>query len=165
MKDFVEQKKVTQITARGKPATRYAFRLRNLDDWASTLDEGIGESLQEGDEVEVETYTQGGFTNIKSAEVIISSESNAETGIKPKSTQKSPPRKTNGKSWHAYQDKDYQQAKDELIVRQMSYKAAVKSFAPFVAGEVEEEKLRDYHNSLLRLAHLIHEDIVVGKWK
>lgn len=164
MKDVVEQKKVTQITARGKPATRYAFRLRTLDDWASTLDEGIGESLQEGDEIEVETYSQGGFINIKSAEVIVSGDKPADTGIKPGSAQKSPPRKTNGKRWHAYEDKEYQQAKDELIVRQMAYKASVNSFDNFVAGTVEEEKLRDYHESLLRLAHLIYEDIIGGKW-
>ena len=163
MKDVVEKKQVKEITVQGKPKTRYAFRLRNLNDWASTRDEGIGETLQEGDEIEVETYEKAGFFNIKSAEVIISSDKPAETGIKPEE-KKSPPRKTNGKRWHVYEDKEYQQAKDELIVRQMSYKASIRSFGKFEPGDVEEEKLRDYHNSLLRLAHLIYEDIIGGKW-
>lgn len=161
MKDIIE-KKTEKPTTKGN--IRYAFLLKNSQEWISTFDDELGQSLQEGDEAEFETYEKGGFINLKSAEVIVSPDKPAETGIKPKSTQKSPPRKTNGKRWHAYEDKEYQQAKDELIVRQMSYKAAVKSFAPFVAGEVEEEKLRDYHQSLLQLAHLIYEDIIGGKW-
>lgn len=162
MKDIIERKSEKPITVQGKQKTRYAFLLKNCGEWISTLDDTLGQSLAEGDEAEFETYEKGGFINLKAAEVIVSGDKPAETGIKTESAQKSPPRQT--KRWHAYEDKEYQQAKDELIVRQMSYKAAVESFSPFEPGAVGHDKLQEYTDSLETVAHAIYADIIGGKW-
>lgn len=160
MKDIIE-KKTEKPTTKGN--IRYAFFLKDSQEWISTFDDELGQSLQEGDEAEFETYEKGGFINLKSAELILRGESNAETGIKPESTQKSPPRKTNGKRWHAYEDKEYQQAKDELIVRQMSYKAAVDMFAPFEPGAIDDEKMLTVLDGLKKISHTIANDIINGE--
>jgi len=146
--DTIEAKNVKPTTRIG--TTRYAFKMANMKDekgqtlWASTLDDELGKSLNEGDEALFEIIESKGFYNIKSAEKIVRSSKKAETGIDKKPTF--PDEVTTG----------------DLIIRQMAYKAAVDSFEKLEI-KVADDVLTTHMNSLMKIAHTIYFDIKYGK--
>lgn len=156
--DVIEKKSEKEVSG---GHVRFAFKLTNTNQWVSSLNNDF--ELEEGDEARFECEEKGGFVNLKSAEKIISGDTPADTGIKDK-TKKPPVPKKKDEDWHVFKDKEYQQAKDDLIVKQMAYKAAVDSFSNFEPGTIEEDRLLEYCDMLVKIAHAVYYDIKNGEW-
>ena len=83
----------------------------NYPKWEDTK---IPDDIEGGDTVEFEFVTKGKWKNLTDIKLVTKGEGKGTFSVRK------------GGSWSAYADKEYQQAKDRLIVRQVALKAAVE---------------------------------------